>query len=77
MGRIMGTFYAGDGIIRSRDMEWIQGYINVLTGLFRRVDLMANITKSKIKTCQTGVIHTWMSEEAFSQRSTGEGATYR
>ena len=37
---------------------------------------MANITKSKTMTIQLGAIHTGMSEEAFSQRSRGDGGVY-
>ena len=52
----MGMFYADYGMIGSRDLEWLQGVINVLIGLLRRVGLMSKISKSKTMTCQTGEI---------------------
>ena len=69
----MGVFYADDGIILSRGPEWVQGVINVLIRLFRRFGLISNVEKSKIMTCQPGVICTGMSEEAFSRKSKLEG----
>ena len=77
VGRFMGVFYADEGMIGSRDPEWLQGTINVLIGLFRRVILMTNVARSKTMTCQLGAICTGMSEEAFSWRRIGEGAKNR
>ena len=59
----MDVVYADDGMIGSRDPEWIQGAINVFNGLFRGVGVMANVSKSNNINCQTGEIHTKMSEE--------------
>ena len=74
VGRYMGMFYADDGIVVSRDPEWIQGAINVLIELFRKVILMANLEKSKTMTCKPRDIFTGTLEEYFSQRSKGEGS---
>ena len=52
----LGVLYAENGILGSRDPEWLQGYLNVLIGLFRRIGLMANAVKSKTMTCQPGAI---------------------
>ena len=76
-GRSIGVFYAYDDPIGSCDSVWIQGSIIVLIGIFRRVSLMDNIEKSNTMNCHLRAILTGMSEEAFSHRSTGEGATYR
>ena len=65
------------GVIGLRNTEWIQGSINILILIFRRVFLMINVAKSKTTTCQTGVIRKGMSEKYFSWRSTEEGAMYR
>ena len=73
----MGVFYADDGIIGSRDPEWLQGDKNVLFGIFRRFRLMTNVEKSKTMTFQLGVIHTGMPERVLSRRSKGEGGTYQ
>ena len=77
VGRIMGVFYANDGLIGWRDPEWLQGSINILIGIFQRSVPMANPAKSKTMTCQPGEICTWMSEETFSRRNKGDGATYQ
>ena len=47
IGMCMVVFYADDSIIVSRDTEWLQGDINVLIGIFRRVGLMVNVEKYK------------------------------
>ena len=73
----MGMFYANVVMIGSREPEWLQGAINFLIGLFRRVGLMANISEYKTKKFQPGAIHTGMAEEDFSRRSQGKGSTYR
>ena len=48
--RCMGVFYEDHGMIGLRYPEWIQGVIDVLIGLFRRVCLMANVEKSNTMT---------------------------
>ena len=73
----MGVFYVDEGLIILRDPEWIQGAVNILIRLFLMVFLMANVEKSNTLTFQSGAIHIGMLDEAFSWRSTWEGATYR
>ena len=34
LGRCMGVFYADDGLVMSRDPEWLQRSLNVLICLF-------------------------------------------
>ena len=77
VGRCMGMFYADDVMVVSKDPEWLQGDINVLIRLFRRVELMENVEKSNTMTCHTWAIHMGMLEETFSQRSEVEGDTYQ
>ena len=77
MGWSLGVFYVDDDLLVSREPEWIQVALNVLIRLFRRIGLAANVAKSKMITCQSGVIRLRMLEEAFGQCSTGEGATYQ
>ena len=76
-GQSMGVLYADDGIIRSRDLEWLQGALNILIGLFYQIGLMANVARSKTMTCHPGTICLVMSKEAVGQRSTGEGDNCR
>ena len=77
VGRSLGMFNTYDGFIRLRDPKWIQGALNIPTVHFRRVGMMSNIAKSNTTTCHPGVILTWMSEEDFSWKITGDGATYQ
>ena len=72
----MGVFYVYGGMTRKRDLEWIQGAINVLIVLFRRVEMMSNVEKYMTITWNPGENFTGMSEEAFSCRSIGEASAY-
>ena len=56
----MRMFYADEVMIGSRGSEWIQGSINVLVGLFIRIVLITNVSKSNTMTCQSGDIFTEM-----------------
>ena len=47
----MGVFYAYGGMIGYRDPELLQGATNFLIGLFRRVNLMANVANYKTMPC--------------------------
>ena len=71
LGQYMGMFYEDDSTIRSSDTEWIQGDINIIIGLFRRVGIMPNVAESKTMTCQPGSINTGISYEDLSIRSKG------
>ena len=51
VGRCMGVFYADDGMVGSRDADWLQHAMNFLVGLFRRYGLEANVEKSCTMTC--------------------------
>ena len=81
MGRVvgssMGVFYMCDVPIGSQKLEWIQGDINVLIGLFCRIGLMAKFSNSRMMTCHPGTIRLWMSEKAVGWRITGRGVIYQ
>ena len=70
-------FYADGGILVSQDSEWLQGSLNVLIILFRRIGLADNVAKSKMITYETGAIILEMLVEMFGWCSTGKGAIYR
>ena len=74
---ILGIFYSDDGLLGFHDPEWLQGVLNVLIGLLRRIGLMGNFAKSKMMTCQSGAIRLVMSEEVVGRISTGKGDTYQ
>ena len=43
--RCLGVFYANNGMVSSRDPDWLQNTTNILVGLFRRYGLEANVAK--------------------------------
>ena len=51
VGRCLGVFYANNGMVGSRESDWMQHTMNVLVGVFRRYGLAANIKKSHKMTC--------------------------
>ena len=56
VGRCLGVFYAGNGMVGSRDSDFLQHAMNVLVGLFRRYGLVSNVSKSRTMTCQPGAL---------------------
>ena len=56
VGRSMGVFYAENVLVRSQDPKWLQGALNLLIGLFRKIGLMDNVSKYKTMKFQTGAI---------------------
>ena len=48
------------------DPEWLHGALNVIIGVFRRYEQVANISKSKAMTCQLVSIWYGMLEEAVA-----------
>ena len=44
IGQCLGVFYANDGMVGSWDLDWLQHFMNVLVGLFRRYFLEANVS---------------------------------
>ena len=46
VGWFLGVFYSGDGMVVSRNPDWLQYATNILVGLFRRYGLAANVAKS-------------------------------
>ena len=71
VGWCVGVFYAENGMVGSREPDWLQHAINVLVGLFRRYGLEANVEKSFKMTCQTGALRAGMSEEAMELKCMG------
>jgi hypothetical protein len=72
-----GLFYADDGKVTSRNSEWLQQALDILTGLFLRVGFWTNTTKTKTMTCLPGHIRTLLSSAAYKRRLTGQGDSYR
>ena len=74
--QILGMLYEDYGLLVSQEPECLQGKLNSLIGLFRRIVLAANFSKSNTMDFHPGVIRSSMSEEDFYWIITGERATY-
>ena len=72
----MGVFCDDDGVVGSRDAQWIQHLINVMFCLFRQYYLVVNISKSRTMTCQSGALRFGLSVEFKAQKCTGVGDAY-
>ena len=70
LGRWLVGFFAGDGMIGTKDSEWLQNALNVLIVVFRRYGLAANVAKSQTMMCQPIAPRLRMSEEAVGRRCT-------
>ena len=74
VGWCLGLFYANNSMVRSWDPKWLQGFLNMLIGIFQRYVLVTNVSKSKAVTFHPGEIQSSMSEEVVGQQCTGRGA---
>ena len=77
IGRCVGFFYADNGMVGSRDPDWLQHTTNVPFDFFRRYILEANVSNSRTMTYQYRVLRAGMSEEAMALKYTGVGYSYR
>ena len=60
VGWCLGVFYADNGMVGSRDLDWLQHAMNVLVGLFRRYGMAYNFAKSRTMTCQPRTLRAGM-----------------
>ena len=60
VGRCLGVFYDENVMVGSCNPDWLQHATNILVGLFRSYDLVANIFKSRTITCQPNALWTGM-----------------
>ena len=65
---LIAIFYADDGLIASRNPKTLQTAVNLLTGLFDRVGLQTNTTKTEVMVFVPGKIRTFLSESAYRAR---------
>ena len=69
--RLMAIFYADDALIASRDPELLQVAVDEMVGLFERVGLRTNTSKTKVMTCVPGKIRTRHSGDAYNNSIEG------
>ena len=60
-----------DGMVGSREPDWLQYTINVLVRLFRRYSMADSVAKSRTMTCQPGSLRAGILEEAMVLKCTG------
>ena len=75
-GRCQGFFYSDDGMVGSRDLDFLQLLMNFLVGLFQSYCLAAYVSKSRTMVCQPGILRSGMPEEAKALKCTGVGDSY-
>ena len=51
VGRSMEVLYSDNGLIGLQELEWIQGALSVIIGLFHQIGLMENVSKFKMMMC--------------------------
>ena len=76
VGRCLRVLYSDDGMVVSRDPDWLQHSVNILVGLFRRYGLASNVSKSRSMTCQPRILRSGMSTEAKALKYMGVGESY-
>ena len=69
-------FYAKNGLVLSTQPERLQRYFDVLVGLFDRVSLCTNISKTVGMACHPCHAPGGMSEESYEKRTTGKEPTF-
>jgi hypothetical protein len=68
---------ADDGVISSTDNVCLQGSVDHLVGVFARVGLNSNTTKTKALLASTGPKREHLTTHAYKRRLTGIGPSYR
>jgi len=69
--KLLALFYADDGVLASRDAARLQSSQDILVGLFERVGLDANATKTQCVTFVPGKIRTRLSNRSYTQQQEG------
>ena len=65
---LVACFYADDGLVAARDADTLQKAFDILTGLFDRVGLRTNTTKTEVMICVAGRIRTPLDQDAYEAR---------
>ena len=67
----VALFYADDGYIASRDPELLDRALEIIVGLFERVGLRTNTSKTETMICTPGKIRTRLSASSYYRRYAG------
>jgi hypothetical protein len=74
VAKILVAFYIDDGRIASQDPVWLQESFNILIGLFERIGLFTNVSKTKVMICIPGRIRKAYTEEQYAKYKSPTGA---
>ena len=69
----MALFYADNGLIVSRNPEWLQMALDRLVSFFERIGLKTNTRKTKTMACVPGYISARQSDAVYERRMDGVG----
>jgi hypothetical protein len=67
VAEMLVVFYVNDGLIASRDPVWLQELFDILIGLFERIGLFTNASKTKVMVCTLGQIREAYTEEQYAK----------
>ena len=73
----LAAFYADDGILQSWDPIRLQTAADILVGLFERVGLKTNTSKTQAMVCTLGKMRQCQSQAVYNRRMTGVGEAER
>jgi hypothetical protein len=71
---ILVAFYVNDGLIAAQDPVWLQESFDILIGLFERIGLFTNASKTKVMICILGWIREAYTEEQYAKYESPTGA---
>jgi hypothetical protein len=74
VAKILVAFYVNDGLIASRDPFWLQESFDILIGLFERIGLFKNASKTKVMICIPRRIHEAYTDEEYADYKSLPGA---
>ncbi len=74
VAEILVAIYVNDGLIASRDPVWLQESFDILIGLFERIGLFTNASKTKVMVCIPGWIREAYTEEQYAEYKSPTGA---
>jgi hypothetical protein len=69
--RFLAIFYANDGYVAARCPRELQTSMDILVGLFERVGLRTNTSKTKVMICVPGKIRTCLSGDVYNNSRAG------
>ena len=69
--------YADNGVVASTDPGWLQSALDLLTGIFDRVELCTNVRKTVGMVFQPCRASGLRADKAYNRRMTGEGKIFK